>query len=448
MHAATWRVGIAVVIALFAALLSGLPGQAQEPPAVSKELQQAAEAGNPAAQWLLGWICSEKNDHDQALKWYRKAADQGFQPAQQVLHVMYANGIGVQKDSREADNWLKKSLAPRQTSDLERAANRLLEDPALREYALTYYRRKAEGGDAFAQLVLGTFYMHGNGVAKDAKIGIEWLQKAASQGQVLAQCYLGTLFRSGADGVPRDPAKAVEWLRKASENGSVNAMKLLGTMYMQGDGVPEDMKEGFKWYSLAAEKYSDPMAQAVLGTFYEVGDVCPKDADRAMRLFRLSAEQGEAFGQWVLGLAYYKGELVPKDDKEAGKWLEKAAAQGNADAQALWGFFVLSGRAGKRDFAAALKLFVQSSEGGCEKSREFLAHLADGGFSISEDDKAAMAAFLKKAEDGDAEASWLAYFWATCATKRDAAREARLLRLAAQKGNAKARAEMERRGLK
>jgi hypothetical protein len=62
--------------------------------------------------------------------------------------------------------------------------------------------------------------------------------------------------------------------------------------------------------------------------------------------------------------------------------------------------------------------------------------------------RGALTAFVKKANEGDAEASYVVYYWSTCGAKRDRVNEERLLRLAAQKGNAKARAEMERRGLK
>jgi TPR repeat protein len=34
-------------------------------------------------------------DYAEAVKWYRKAADQGYEPAQELLGVAYANGQGV-----------------------------------------------------------------------------------------------------------------------------------------------------------------------------------------------------------------------------------------------------------------------------------------------------------------------------------------------------------------
>jgi len=44
-------------------------------------------------------------DEAEAVKWYRKAADQGFANAQFNLGYMYANGRGVVKDEVEAYKW-------------------------------------------------------------------------------------------------------------------------------------------------------------------------------------------------------------------------------------------------------------------------------------------------------------------------------------------------------
>ena len=44
-------------------------------------------------------------DEVEAVKWYRKAADQGYAHAQSNLGVSYANGLGVAKDEVEAYKW-------------------------------------------------------------------------------------------------------------------------------------------------------------------------------------------------------------------------------------------------------------------------------------------------------------------------------------------------------
>ena len=50
-----------------------------------------------------------EQDHEEAVKWYRKAADQGDADAQFNLGVMYYNGEGVPEDDKEAVKWWRKA---------------------------------------------------------------------------------------------------------------------------------------------------------------------------------------------------------------------------------------------------------------------------------------------------------------------------------------------------
>jgi hypothetical protein len=45
-------------------------------------------------------------DYAEAVRWYRKAADQGYLNAQTILGFMYAQGQGVPQDYAEAHMWL------------------------------------------------------------------------------------------------------------------------------------------------------------------------------------------------------------------------------------------------------------------------------------------------------------------------------------------------------
>ena len=47
----------------------------------------------------------------EAVKWYRKAAEQGFAEAQYSLGVMYAEGRGVQQDFVQAHMWFDLAAA-------------------------------------------------------------------------------------------------------------------------------------------------------------------------------------------------------------------------------------------------------------------------------------------------------------------------------------------------
>ncbi len=48
-------------------------------------------------------------DDQQAVAWFRKAAEQGQADAQHNLGVMYEKGRGVPQDDREAVAWYRKA---------------------------------------------------------------------------------------------------------------------------------------------------------------------------------------------------------------------------------------------------------------------------------------------------------------------------------------------------
>ena len=52
---------------------------------------------------------SVAQSYTEAVKWYRKAADQGNAKAQHNLGVMYYNGMGVAQDYTEAVKWYRKA---------------------------------------------------------------------------------------------------------------------------------------------------------------------------------------------------------------------------------------------------------------------------------------------------------------------------------------------------
>jgi hypothetical protein len=125
------------------ALALSIPAVAQEDKPLSdktKALIEKAEGGDAVAQWHVGLKYAKGEgvlkDDKEAVKWYRKAADQGLADAQYNLGVMYANGIGVRMDDKEAVKW---------------------------------YRKAADQGYVMAQHDLGMMYASGQGVLKDYK---------------------------------------------------------------------------------------------------------------------------------------------------------------------------------------------------------------------------------------------------------------------------------------
>jgi TPR repeat protein len=146
---------------------------------------EKAEGGDAKAQFDLGKMYVPK-DYKEAVKWWRKAADQGHELAQFDLGNAYDNGRGVLKDDKEALKW---------------------------------YRKAADQGHAHAQFTLGLMYANGTGVLKDPKEALKWYRKAADQEHANAQFNLGWMYENG-QGVLKDPVTAYAWYSLSAFNGN------------------------------------------------------------------------------------------------------------------------------------------------------------------------------------------------------------------------------------
>ena len=142
-------------------------------------------------------------DHVEAVKWVRKAAEQGFARAQYDLGLMYQFGRGVERSNEKAVEW---------------------------------YLKAAEQGYADAQGLLGVMYENGIGVEQSYEKAAGWYLKAAEQGYADAQYHLGYMYYYGF-GVEESNEKAAEWYLKAAEQGLARAQNNLGFMYQNGTGV-------------------------------------------------------------------------------------------------------------------------------------------------------------------------------------------------------------------
>lgn len=162
-------------------------------------------------------------------------------------------------------------------------------------------RRRANAGEAWAQLILGCRYYAGEGVTANHHEAARLLRLAANQEDAEAQLVLGLMYLHG-QGVAKDEVEAVRLLRLAADRGNAGAQTDLGIMYAQGQGVAKDEREAVRLYRLAADQ-GDAKAQSNLGTMYANGQGgLPKDRDEAMRLWKLAAAGGNINAQtWLKG---------------------------------------------------------------------------------------------------------------------------------------------------
>jgi TPR repeat protein len=160
------------------------------------------------------------------------------------------------------------------------------------------------------------------GTKNEAK-AVEWYQKAAAQGNALAQNDLGDMYANGR-GVVKNEAKAVEWYEKAATQGNATAQFNLGVAYVHGRGVAKNEAKAVEWYEKAATQ-GLAYAQTNLGKMYANGRGIAQDYSEALRLFQQAAAQGEPVAYQRLGEMYEYGHGVVQNLVEAQRWYEKAA---------------------------------------------------------------------------------------------------------------------------
>lgn len=186
--------------------------------------------------------------------------------------------------------------------------------------------RKAEAGDAKAQLQIGGAYQEGRGVEKNPALAVAWIQKSADQGYprglaILAQCYfLG-------QGVSRDETKALLYMTQAAEKGYAEAQFNLAAFLTSN----KKYTEAFPWMKKSAEQ-GFPEGQYALGRLYERGQGCERNQEQAVRWYKKAAKSGNLEAANKLGFLYRNGMGVERDASEAIYWFQKATELGDTNA--------------------------------------------------------------------------------------------------------------------
>jgi TPR repeat protein len=191
-----------------------------------------SDLGNKEVQWHLGRMYEYGHgvakNASEAVKWYRKAAEQGHSGAQNNLGIMYKGGRGVTKDDYEAVKWFRKS---------------------------------AEQGNSTGQCNIGQMYLDGRGVMQNDYEAVKWFRKAFEHGNAIGQNRLAFMYASGR-GVARNEAEAVR-LYRLSADKFPPSLYALASMYENGSGVSRDVEEAKKWYRKAAEKGDENAKKAL-----------------------------------------------------------------------------------------------------------------------------------------------------------------------------------------
>ncbi len=142
-------------------------------------LRKGADGGHPPSQALLADILDQSDYNEEAVVYYRKAADHGNADGEFGLGRMYLTGEGVRRDVAEARKWIT---------------------------------RAAERGHMQATAALAQAYMKGElGVAdgeRQSEAAFQWIKRAAEQSHLPSLEFLALGYRKGINGLAVDVKQA------------------------------------------------------------------------------------------------------------------------------------------------------------------------------------------------------------------------------------------------
>ncbi|MDR1821419.1 MAG: TIR domain-containing protein [Oscillospiraceae bacterium] len=151
-------------------------------------LREKAIAGDPAFQYRVGscylWGNGIDKNYEEAAKWIKLAAEDGYAPAQHIYGRLFYKGTGVEQDYQNAITWFKLSEQ--------------------QEYAP-------------AENDLAVCYKNGDGVTQNHNEAIRLFINSDKHGYWRASYNLGRMFRDGQS-VEQDLIKAKQYFEKALDN--------------------------------------------------------------------------------------------------------------------------------------------------------------------------------------------------------------------------------------
>lgn len=250
-------------------------------------------------------------DFDEALKWYRRAAEGDSLDAKNAIGRFYEHGISVEQDLSEAIKWYIRAAEEGSLSAIKNLAKRYENGdgvPYDKNEATKWYLKGADRDDAFCIFKVGENMMAYDSLIKNDREGARWIAIAANRGCEEAQVALADLYKWGLE-VPEDREKAFLWLKKAEKTHNPDVMYEIAESYKE-----LDMAQSLTWYRRAAEA-GNALASFTLGNSYLSGKFTPVDLSAAFNWFSLAVEQGHGKAKYCLGVCYEKGlgTLVDKE---------------------------------------------------------------------------------------------------------------------------------------
>lgn len=354
-----------------------------------KKLERQAILGDSTAQFDLGQMYQQglgvDKDLQQAIKYYRLAANQQDLKAQYNLGLLYLQGDVTDGDAKTGIELLRDAafkgnpfaqyvIARIDEQGLTDGKGHEIIKPD-HEQAMAMYQLASANDYGPAQYRLAEILVREkqNDLTKVDKRKLNQQIKSLYQGAVaygVPEAILPLAFYNAMDKQPEKQAQAFAAAKTAAEAGNTNAALLLGLMYDRGVAVKASQNDALKWYKKAA---LNPVTAFVLGTYYGQGIGVAKDLEKSKTLLQQAADAN--FGYAHLNLAILKQQqhedFLPN--------LNQALALGNNTAGLLLADYYLSLANNDQQMKQAHEIYQYFAERGDKVAQLKLAYLYEQG---------------------------------------------------------------------
>ena len=258
---------------------------------------------------------AEPHQWDPVLPWLEPLPNCRFY-GEAAYHVgrLYNDGIGVDRDDREAAQWYAEAAKDALMNRHPRFHFlHILDAMYATKNELGACRQAARKGDGDAEVELGLGLYNLRRYSRESKEGEKWIERSAHRGNPLGQWAWGILLEHFRENT--DAEEVASWYRKSTEQGLPEAQAEMGRYYLGGGYWQEraaawkhpngEWDEGATWY---------------FGTFIDR----QPDYQQAAEWLRLAADQGMVHAQFELGDLYYRGDGVEQDYSAAAAWRRRA----------------------------------------------------------------------------------------------------------------------------
>lgn len=387
--------------------------------------EKAAEQGDWRAQHLLAEIFSSNDlgvvDYAKAVKWALLAADnEGTADVLCLLGRCFENGLGIEKNITEAIKYYQRA-AQKDNEEAKSALERLggaegdtlygqvKFGPGVTDQDKVACRKiysEALAGSVGAEYEMGNILSKGMyGILIDKKEAFGWYLKAAEGGHAYAQYEVASWYSRGIkDVVDWNDNAAFKWYWESACQLLPEAMRKVADCFCYGSGVKED-EECAKWWCVRAAKAGDAdaiawlqdhwkMDEQGLHSAYQLASDMPagmnlkaKESDKAQfRELYAKASSGDADAQYKLGRAFVYGDHGARTNEFHGiQWLRKASGKGCQEADYLIGDCYYHGWGVDEDCDEALVWYKRAADAGHADAAEQVGSLRRKGKEVAKD---------------------------------------------------------------